>query len=155
MPMRDSNKTPLNRIGRRKEVISVYWSRHVDAERIRSCWSGIGERAAEWRNWDERWEAANKKEAVISPEDPEAPTTTPKSTPTSTPRRRWNRNNKGSVNTSTRQHVNMSSVNTATCQHGECSAGGGEAQKLAWEVWALGGVVSDGCAPPGARHRGC
>jgi hypothetical protein len=45
-------------------------------------------------------------------------------------------------------------VNTATRQHGECSAGGGEAQKLAWEVWALGGVMSDGRASRGARHRG-
>jgi hypothetical protein len=50
------------------------------------------------------------------------------------------------VNTSTHQLVNTSTrqrVNTATRQHGECSAGGGEAQKLSWEVWALRGVVSD------------
>jgi hypothetical protein len=119
----------------------------------------------QWRNWDERWEAANRKRAVNSPEDPEAPTTTPKPTPTPTPkpiptsrpRGRWNRNKRRSINTSTRQHVNMSTcqcVYTATRQHRECSAGRGKAQKLAWEVWALGGVVSDGRAPPGARHQG-
>jgi hypothetical protein len=98
--------------------------------------------------------------AVFSPEDPEAPTTTPMSTPKPMPEGKrnrnynWNRNNRGSVNMSTHQHVNTSTrqhVFTSTCQHGECSAGGGMAQELSWEVWALGDVVSDGRSSPGAR----
>jgi hypothetical protein len=36
-----------------------------------SIWAG-----PQWRNWDERWEAANKKKAANSQGDPRAPTTT-------------------------------------------------------------------------------
>jgi hypothetical protein len=108
----------------------------------------------QWRNWDERWEAANKKGAVMSPEDPEAPTTTPMSTPTPTPGGKRNRSYDRKDGNYNRNRNNGGHVNKSTRQHGECGAGGGKAQELSWEVWALGDVMSDGHSSPGARHRG-